>query len=251
MSNADHSELPFQLLHPTKCYVDTISVFVPWRKVPPPSIIRALKAVNSGEVFPKKCVNQQGHWGWKLTVQAPTESALLMLDDYQRRYKGKIINLHIAIDLFADDLSACENWLHDHVVLKYRKPGPMAEGENTISWVYHVGRRPPTRNITLYSDKPSKLNNRPCNHLEIRLWRCRTIKGLGLYRVRDVMRLDPAVLVPRLIRLREPHEEGTPAQLLYDDPTERRLLRPVSLDTLLLPQSITFVNLGRDNKVAA
>jgi hypothetical protein len=148
-------------------------------------------------------------------------------------------------------LSACENWLHDHVVLKYRKPGPMAEGENTISWVYHVGRRPPARNIQLYSDKPSKLNNRPCNHLEIRLWRCRTIKRLGLNWVEDVMRLDPTVLIPRLIRLWEPPQEGAPAQLLYDDREERNQLRAISLDTLLLPRSIMFVNLVRDNKVAA
>jgi hypothetical protein len=252
MSITHDSELPFQLLHPTKCYVDTISIFVPRQKLPRPSIIRELKAVNSGAVFPQECANWQGHWGWKLTVQAPSESALLMLDDYQRRYKGKIkiITLHIAIDLFADDLSACENWLDDHVVLKYRKPGPMAEGENTISWVYHVRRRPPTRNIQLYSDRPSKLNNQLCNHLEIRLWRCRTIKGLGLCWVRDVMRLNPTELMPRLIRLWEPHKEGAPAQLLYDDPTERRWLRPISLDTLVLPQSMTFVSLGRD-KVAA
>jgi hypothetical protein len=250
MSNADHSELPFQLLRPTKCYVDTIKIFVPQRKLQRPTIIRELKAVNSGKVFPQECINWQGHWGWKLMVQAPSKSALLILDDYQRRYKGKIFGLHIAIDLFADDLSTCENWLCEHVVLKYRKHERMVKWKNTISWVDHIGRRPPTRNIALYSDKASKLNDRPCNHLEIRLWRCRTIERLGLYRVRDVMRLDPTVLVPRLIKLREPHEEGTPAQLLYDDPTERRLLRPVSVDTLLLPQSITFVNLGRD-KVAA
>jgi hypothetical protein len=250
MSITHDSELPFQLLQPTKCYVDTISIFVPRQKLPRPSIIRELKAVNSGAVFPQECANRQGHWGWKLTVQAPSEAALLMLDDYQRRYKGKIINLHIAIDLFADDLSACENWLHDHVVLKYRKPGTMARGKNTINWVYHVGCRPPTRNIALYSDRPSKLNNRPCNHLEIKLWRCRTIERLGLDRVRDVMRLDPTVLMPRLVRLWEPPEEGTPAQLLYDDPTERRWLRPISLDTLVLPQSMMFVSPGRDQAAA-
>ena len=244
MSITHHSELPFQLLQPTKCYVDTISIFVPWRTrtLPQPTIIKELAAVNnSGAVFPQKCGRWPDHWGWKLTVQAPSESALLMLDDYQRRYKGKITNLHIAIDLFADDLSACENWLQDHVVLKYRKRGPMAESKNTISWVYHVRRRPPTRNIQLYSDRPSKLNNQPCNHLEIRMWRCRTIKRLGLYQVRDVMRLDPTVLMPRLIKLWEPHEEGTPAQRLYDDLEERKQLKPVSLDTLLLPQSIMFV----------
>ena len=55
------------------------------------------------------------------------------------------------------------------------------------------------------------------------------------------MRLDPTVLMPRLIKLWEPHEEGTPAQLLYDDLEERKQLKPVSLDTLLLPQSIMFV----------
>jgi hypothetical protein len=117
--------LPFQLLQPTKCYADTISVFVAQPRLPRPSIIKELEAVNSGRVFPQECANWQGHWGWKLTVQAPSESVLLILDDYQQRYKGKIINLHIPIDLFADDLSACENWLHDHVVLKYRKPGPI------------------------------------------------------------------------------------------------------------------------------
>jgi hypothetical protein len=107
MSNAHDLELPFQLLQPTKCYVDTIGIFVARRKLPQPTIIKELKAVNSGAVFPQPCRNWQGHWGWKLTVQAPSESALLMLDDYQRLYKGEIFSLHIAIDLFADDLSAC------------------------------------------------------------------------------------------------------------------------------------------------
>jgi hypothetical protein len=223
---------------------------VPQRNLPRPSIIRELKAVNSGAVFPQKCANWQGHWGWKLTVQAASESALFMLDDYQQRYKGKIINLHIAIDLFADDSSAYENWLYDHVVLKYRKPGPMAKSKNTISWVYHVGCRPPTRNIALYSDRPSKLNNRLCNHLEIKLWRCRTIERLSLYRVKDVMRLDPTVLMPRLIKLWEPHEEGAPAQLLYDDLEERKQLIPLSLDKLVLPHSITFVR-PQSDKLAA
>jgi hypothetical protein len=64
------------------------------------------------------------------------------------------------------------------------------------------------------------------------------------------MDLNPTVLMPRLIRLWEPDEGGTPAQLLYDDVEERKQLRVVSLDTLLLPQSIMFVGLGRD-KVAA
>jgi hypothetical protein len=250
MSIANHAELPFQSLHPTKCYVDTISLFLPQRKLPQPRIIKELKAVNSGAVFPQECNNSQGHWGWKLTVQAPSETALFMLNEYQQQYKGKISNLHIAIDLFANDLLACEDWLRDHAVLKYRKPGPMAESTNTISWVYHVGRRAPTRNITLYSDRPSKLNNRLCSHLEIRLWRCRTIERLGLYRVRDVMQLNPAALMPRLIRLWEPHEGGTPAQLLYDDVEERKQLSAVSLDNLLLPQSVMFVSPGRD-RVAA
>ena len=215
------AKLPFQLLHPTECYVDTVILFLSVQALPD-GIIERLRMVNAGAVFPARRGTRHGHWGWKIVVHQPSRLALSLLDRWQQAYEGKVIRFDLASDLFADQLLACRGYLLDHVILKYWKAGPMFEFKETTYWVDHRGCRAPTRNIGLYCDQPSKLNGRPCVHLEVKLTRGRTIRRLGISSAKDVLTVNPAELLPRLIKLLEPAQERgrfrrfprVPAQLM-------------------------------------
>ena len=199
--------------------------------------------MNVGSVFPEACNNVHGHWGWRIVTQQPSEKAVLILDDYAQRFKGKIVRLDVATDLYPDHRGFCRDWVKHHLVLKYRKPGPMLEHDNTTYWVDYRGRSAPTRNLALYCDKLSKLYNRTCVHLEVRLNKGRTLKRLGLDRVRDVISINPAELLPRLVKLYEPRIEGVPAHI-------NRSRKSIDLCVLRLPENLIFMPSRKKVKIA-
>jgi hypothetical protein len=243
-------KLPFQLLHPTQCYADTVVLFLPVQALPD-GIIERLRMVNDGAVFPQRRGTRQDHWGWKIVVHQPSRLAVSLLDRWQQAYEGKVIRLDLAIDLYPDAVLACRDWLHHGVTLKHRKSGPMFEFKKTTYWVDYRGCRAPTRNIGLYCDRPSKLNGRPCVHLEVKLTRGRTIRRLGIHRVKDVLTVNPAELLPRSIKLVEPAQERNrfrrfprvPAQEMTHGRYRKMefKFKPINLGVLELPTSLSLV----------
>jgi hypothetical protein len=254
-------QLPFRLIHPTRSYVDTIILWLPGPLLPR-GVILAVQAVNAGSVWPKEVFKWHSKWGrrlWghRIIVQQPSYKALLVLEDYQRRYEGTINRLDMACDLFpdVDEFTHCRNCLRDQLLVWYRHAGPMYPQENTISWVNYEGGRVPSRNITLYLDfQPSKLNNRVCVHFDAKLSRSRTLERLDIRTISDVIKINPAELLPEVIRLVELGSElrsrELPGQLIYDDRKLRKLLRPMSLDGLGLACELEFVK-QRNIKAAA
>jgi hypothetical protein len=231
----------FQLVRPSQSYVDTLIIFLPVRLLPsgpvrslPSGIVKRLQAVNSGTVFAKPCDTVQGRWGWSIVIHQPSEDAVLVLDDYAQRYNGKIVRLDLADDLFPDSLNACKDWLKHHLVLKYRRSRNMLERAHTTYWVDHRRRSAPARNVALYCDQPSKVNGRPCVHLELKLRKARTIKRLGINRVSDILHINPAELTRRLVKLIEPRIEGIPAH-------KSRTRKSIGLDVLRLPEHLNFI----------
>jgi hypothetical protein len=223
----------FRLVRPSQSYLDTLIIFLPVRSLPS-GIVKKLQAVNSGTVFPKPCDTPQGRWGWRIVIHQPSEEAVLILDQYARRYNGKIVRLDLANDLYPDSLITWTDWLKHHLVLKYARSRDMLECERTSYWVDHRGRSAPARNVGLYRDRPSKVNGRPCVHLELKLRKARTIKRLGINRVSDILNINPAELTQRLVKLAEPRIEGVPAH-------KNRTWKSIGLDVLRLPEYLTFI----------
>src|SRR3974390_2884274 len=132
-------QFPFTLLRPTRCYPDTVALFVPtlWQ---PPGLVDWVKAVNRGDVFPDEARSKEGGvWGWRIVVQQPSDQALLRLDAFQedhnrsKRHKAKVVRLDIPTDLWPDGSKLdCRDWFVDHLLLRYRKAGPMYVRERTI-----------------------------------------------------------------------------------------------------------------------
>jgi hypothetical protein len=196
--------------------------------------VKQLRAVNSGEVFPKPCNNAYGFWGWIIVTQQPSEEAVSILDDYAQRYKGKITRLDLANDLYPDSLISCADFLKHHLVLKYARTRKMLEFAHTTCWVDHTRRSAPTRNVELYCDRPSKLNGRQCAHLEVKLNKARTFKRLGINRVSDIMNINPSERMKRLVKLAEPRIEGVPAH-------KNRSRKSIDLGVLRLPENLILI----------
>jgi hypothetical protein len=223
----------FELVRPSQSYVDTLFIFLPIQSLPP-GVVRRLQAVNSGKVFANPCDTPKGRWGWIIVTQQPSEDAVLILDDYVQRYNGKIVRLDVANDLYPDSLITCRTWLKHHLVLKYRRSRDMLQRAHTTYWVNHRRRSAPARNVALYCDQPSKVNGRPCVHLELKLRKARTIRRFGINRVSDLLHVNPAELTQRLVKLVEPRVEGVPAQ-------KNRSRKSIGLDVLRLPEHLIFI----------
>jgi hypothetical protein len=94
-------------------------------------------------------------------------------------------------------------WLVTHTVLKWRRPGPMLDFPGGVIWIPHRDRaRTPNRNLSLYWDRPSKLDKtRFCVHPELRFQRAEACRKEGINRVKDLEKINPAALFRKHLAL--------------------------------------------------
>src|SRR4051812_32513458 len=118
-------------------------------------------------------------WGYRAILAQPTRAKITRLDRLARKWHGIINRVDIALDINCKDNPALRHWIVTHVILRWRKPGPMKEYRGTVYWENWKrkpkprGRRKPTRcrrNLVLYSDKENRITGE-CDavHLELRL----------------------------------------------------------------------------------
>jgi hypothetical protein len=184
----------------------------------------------------KKCrASIPSNWwpGWVVIVPRPTQSILRDLDALQFRegkYHGRISRLDVACDwpfLTQTAADAAKHYLHDHLLLPHRRKGPMQTFDSgMVAWLkYKIGRRP-SKNLICYADKLSKImKSSCCCHLEIRFFNARACRAAGLYRVGDLIELDPAQLFDRSIRLASHKDAKGPIQRFHDRYPRKTLIK--------------------------
>ena len=193
----------------------------------------------------KKCrASIPSDWwlGWVVIVARPTQSILRDLDALQFREgksHGSISRLDVACDwpfLTQTAADAAKHYLHYHLLLSHRRKGPMQTfGSGAVAWLkYKIGQRC-SKNLLCYADKPSKImKSSCCCHLEIRFYNARACRAAGLYRVGDLIELDPAQLFDRSIRLASHEDAKGPIQRFHDR-YPRKILIKTPLAVLNIP----------------
>jgi hypothetical protein len=151
-------------------YIDTVILFVH----------RASSIEGIPGAFSKPCES-----GYLVIAQQPTPDTLTMLAALQRRESAVLSRVDVAFDLHSDDVALIQRILQKNIILKWRRAGQrVTAGDDTQYTQYWIDTRTqhddwidtrpprnprPQRNVTIYSDRPSKVTSEPCCHLELRL----------------------------------------------------------------------------------
>jgi len=133
--------------------------------------------------------------GWRAIVTRPSELVVKRLDRLVRKYHGVCNRLDVALEISSADHRALHSLIESHIVLRWRKPGPMGEKGETIYWEPLRRGKRCRRNLVVYSDKINRVTGEvDCTHLELRLMRAYLIRKQGIHRLTDLFQLDPSKL---------------------------------------------------------
>ncbi len=162
----------------TETYADTISCWIRYR--PSQAILTALWRKNAGRaVTPMDCPR-----GFAVALQRPTAAARQFIATLDPKHT--VFAYHLAVDFVCEtteDALKVEAFIRQHLVQLYRRDEHQITVYKTTT--YFRGANRTARNIVLYSDRPSKLSDRPCCHLEFRLASRNSCKSFGVYQATD------------------------------------------------------------------
>ena len=125
-------------------------------------------------------------------IHASTETETFRALDELQQEHGMVINrIDIAFDFIPtnpNDVPALRKLIEQGTYLLHRTKG----------WMEKEGSE---RNLVSYSDLPSKIDGKPCVHLELRNSTARAVKRMGINRVRDIPTINPRKLFNQWIRM--------------------------------------------------
>jgi hypothetical protein len=187
--------------------------------------------------------------GWTARASRPTIAMLRALDTLQirnGRQCGSITRLDIALDhgwASQAEADAAKAFIKRHSVLvRRRRTEEMQFFADNGGWAwkdYRRGHRPPAKNLVTYARKLDPYIQRILgtpyrSHVELRFMNGRACRAVGIYRVSDVLDINPADLFPEHIRLCTHKKARGPLQV-FKDRYPRTKLTDISLLTLRIP----------------
>jgi hypothetical protein len=176
-------------------YIDTIELF---SRYSPKEVRRRIEPIYGRRLRITECVDRGGRsWGYRIVFQTPSISVLKAILWLEREHHAVLCRVDVAYDL-VDSRERIET----HVLLLWRRSGPMDDETSTLNWVDYRGRkRRGGRSLTLYSDKESKVTGEPnVTHLELKLLNAAAIRRTGLLSALDLIQLNPRKIFERNIK---------------------------------------------------
>lgn len=129
-------------------------------------------------------------WRRVLHIQNPSCEALLWLQGHLG-HEGTITRVDIALDLQVTTNAAAwrlQRFFEQHLVQRWRGKRTKYRFKTTQYWAEIV--KPTNRNLTVYSDKPSKVTEAPCCHIEHRTCTAAACRSRGLGTFEELLNLD-------------------------------------------------------------
>jgi hypothetical protein len=177
-------------------YIDSLWMFA--RRLP--RGFRTAIEAHGGTLWVTPCKDRSGNTvGYWLTVHQPTVAVLAHLD---RLLHASLFRFDLAADfltLRAADAEWLGHWLASHLLLRWRRKGPMHDEDCTLYWSKPRKRR--RRNVVVYADRLSKLGESHCTHLELRFLTAQACRRQGVHHARDLRRLKPAQAFAHHLRI--------------------------------------------------
>jgi hypothetical protein len=184
-------------------FIDTIELFF---RRPPRGLRTKLQLLIRKRVLIRNVNDENNVFrGVRVVLQQPDKKLLRNLTKLD--WKFKLHRLDIAYDFIAasiTDAGSVTERLKSSIVLKYARSLPF-QYQTVTYWA----KPSASRNLVLYSDRPSRKSGLPCAHLELRLIRTATLRRFGLNELEDVLTLDPVEILNRcalLVELDDGHE---------------------------------------------
>ena len=141
----------------------------------------------------------------KIYLHQPTVEVIHSIDRWFKTIPPTIVGLHIAFDLItaspaaAHQINAC---ITQHLYKPWHRLNHKIShysGHNATT-TYFRERNSPTV-LVIYSDKKSKILDTPCCHFEIRLSSRNAVPTSGIKNLRNIIALDPKLLLNRWFRM--------------------------------------------------
>lgn len=135
---------------------------------------------------------------YRITLHQPPRAALDVVAKVSRDHV--VSRMDIAVDLIArtqQEAAEVGKFLEFHMTQKWHGERETRLEENTG----YFGQRSTSRNIAVYSDRPSKTSGQPCVHVEFRFCGALSCQRIGVYSLGDITSLDPTTLIERNARL--------------------------------------------------
>jgi hypothetical protein len=179
-------------------YIDTIELFFRYLAK---GMRREIEPVYGRSLWAVPCKDRLNNSvGYRIGLHQPNIAVLPVLEQFQRRDRGKLCRVDIAVDLTTQSSA----WIAQHCLLRWRRSGPMHDEENALYWIeQHSRSRRSTRDLILYADKPSKITGQDCTHLELRFYSTPAIRKQGFEKITDLIGINPHLLFQRHIKLVE------------------------------------------------
>lgn len=141
---------------------------------------------------------------FKVVMQRPTDAAVAYFADVaQHHYVNRV---DLAFDLLTRDQAATrqlQEFFYNHLLQRWHGKRRIATyysnsklGEKTI----YFGKAWSGRNLTLYSDRPSKLSGTSCLHAEIRVTGAAQCRRYHIGRLSEILQIDPFDILRRNLK---------------------------------------------------
>jgi hypothetical protein len=146
-----------------RAYIDTLVLFLPTLFIAKNYMTRLRELYGA---FPRIDIDRQLGF-MLLVVQCPQQDLLEFLDELQEHYEGSINRVDLSYEARPDPLMSPDDqmrFLKAHLIVKYRKAGPVLEikndndPNNNGTYLFpHAHTNRATRDICMYGNRPSKL----------------------------------------------------------------------------------------------
>lgn len=205
--------------------------------------------------------------GYNIKVQVPGRNVLEVLHDilmekrgFNNDTRGSITRLdpcYYLLPLAGWYVREIENWILDHILMPYRRRGPVFQHKSSTYMNKDAHLRQNSRDIVIYSDRPpvlTWLGEKSLRKIEPRLRGASTLKRLGIVRVRDILVIEPYELLDDLCYFTDedirPYAEAEARVWVGDAPSSeyvrRRFIRYKQLHFAQRVQEHPHVKLPKD-----
>lgn len=174
-------------------YIDTVCVLVPGRhsKAVTAYLEQAGCTFHPGET-------KAWHWGVRYQLSQPSEEALKGLIAILPRYC--VSRVDVSLDFICREKSEAVA-LQDFVVPRITQRWPSKASQVACETTIYLRRAWQRRNALIYSDKSSKVDGRPCVHVEMRFTRAADCRRLGLNTFEGILACSPQRIAEHELRL--------------------------------------------------
>jgi hypothetical protein len=113
-----------------------------------------------------------------------------------------ITRFDVALDLVTRTFGEAEA-LHNYIERRLVQPRRSPSGVKRFKSTVYYARASARNNIVIYSDKPSKIDGRPCCHIEWRIGRGAAVRAAGVDSAADIVALDHRAFWAKRLVLRD------------------------------------------------